>query len=349
MFCFFSIFVRHCFCAGNVSTHSQRQPSMKYLLLICIFIFTNCKSERKYPLTGSRLYFGGYTHNLRIERLDTTININSLKGEDINFYNPIWKKREDLIYVLKSERSKIDRIYKYDIFTMDLKGTIKDTIYSEKPDMVIGEIMPSPNDSLMLIQRFNYQDWKNSGRPGDTTWYEFNMDYIIFDMVGSKVYKTLSLKSDLFLRSFTETVWCNNSQRVVITRKPEQSINNRKPEEAYIFDILTGDTTFVDFGYNFIWSPTQENIISYAKENSIYFYNTKNASIEEFYKLPPKYSISSFRWSLNGDALILYCGEQPVLLKSFGKLSSSSTELIILIKDKSIIEKDGYEKITSWK
>jgi hypothetical protein len=145
-------------------------------------------------------------------------------------------------------------------------------------------------------------------------------------------------------------MWSKDSKRVLISKKPEQSVNKRKPSKWYVYDLNTGDTTFIDVGINFIWSPTQDHLIAFAKHNSLFFHFLDSNTTVQFYQLPKTHIIKSFQWTPDGKELLIHCIKNSLLLKPLGsKVSYAPYDVLINVNDKKIKKQSGHEIIESWK
>ncbi len=318
------------------------------LIFLSLSILLSSCTNQEYDLTGKRIYHDWNSDSIHIFLPEKSLKFELPKNKLNDFSSPIWLRNEDKFLIRISEKSVGNNCYNYFIGLFDLKGTLIDTIYKEMPCNII-HFMQSKNDSLILIRRFKYSDWKQNSFQ-DNIWHEHKLTYLIYNIYKNQITDSISFQSGLYLDNFHESVWSVDCQRVLVSKKPEQSIYNRKHEEWYIFDIKTGDTLYIDIGDNFIWSPIQDNLISYLKDNTIWFYRTDSKNFEKFYQLPKEKKIKSFSWSPNGTELLIHYGKHATLLKPLGsKISWFPYDLLINVKDKTIKKKSGHEVIDSWK
>jgi hypothetical protein len=314
------------------------------IFAILIFFLTGCK-DPNFKLEGERLYFNSHTDSLELRKGESISKIGLPKIDNFHFNSPIWSKNENRVY-MKINENKNEDCQNQGIGIFSLSGEIIDAFYKDSCKII--DFMPSPNDSLMLIRRFNYSDWiKGQYKYSDRKLY--NIDYLIYNMNTKLIIDNISFKSELFLQKFNESNWSPDSERVLISRKLNQSVD-LKNEEWYSYNTRTKDTTFINNGYNFIWSPVDKNLLSFLNDNTIWFYYADSKTFSKFYQLPSEKKIKSFKWTPNGEELFVLYGKHMSLLKPLGdKISWAPYSLLININTKDIIQDSGHEFIDSWK
>ena len=250
-------------------------------------------------------------------------------GEGTTYRFPQWTMVQD--HMLLSHIVKTETCYDYQIIEIDTTGTILDTIYTAPPNTPVNFKL-APNDSLLLLK--TYSDvCEDNGNDFKYTFYNRYTRKSLADTI------RVGYAGGIMLN---ETVWSPDSKRVILSAWSGMEI------KAFVYDLVTKDTTFIDMGSNFIWSPVDNNLVAYIKDYSIYQINLETGSKEIIYQGKRKKKVMNFRWSPNGDFLMIHI--KGYLLNIESGMTSKPANIYLSMKDKSessIFYHD--ERIQTWK
>ena len=300
----------------------------KILLPALVLILFGCDREFEPELTGWKAYTvpSQPLIHLTIDGRETTIKLPG--DERIGYRFAQWTKFED--HLLLTQLIKTERCYDYQIISIDTTGAIIDTIYTAPPNTPLNFKL-APNDSLLLLK--TYSDNCDESDHYRYTFYNRYLKTALPDTI------TVGNARGILL---PETVWSPDSKKVIIS----QWAGRRA--EAFTYDLATKDTTYIDKGSNFIWSPSDNDLVAYIKDYSIYTMNMKTREKELIYEGKRKKGVTGFRWNPTGDFLMIYI--QSYLLSIESGPLQRHTILYLSMPDKiesSVFYKE--QRIGTWK
>jgi hypothetical protein len=297
----------------------------KYLLLI--LILTGCGKEFEPPLEGWRANTIPRTRlHLRMNGRDKMIN---LPGDTVTGYRfPQWTKSGSQLLLVQTLKTEF--CYDFRIVSVDTAGVILDTVYVAPPNTALNFRL-APNDSLLLLK--TYRD--NCVETDDYMYTFLNR------------FSNKTLQDTIHVRNargvpLMENVWSPNSKRVLIPQ-----LNARRPN-AFVFNLVTKDSTYIDEGTNFVWSPTDTSVVAFIKGYSIHAKNVDTGETSVIFEGKRKRSVAAFRWSPGGDYLMIHI--KSYLLNIESGPTTATRILYYSIKDK--VESRTYfddERVDSWK
>jgi hypothetical protein len=251
----------------SVGGHSMKKI---YLLTILTLLF-GCGSDFEPKLTG-------WTANTDIFKPIIYLNIDGiskkleLPGYDsIGYYDPQWTKYQNLLLLTQSVEK--NKCYEQQIISMDTSGVVIDTIFSAPPRTAF-DFKLAPNDSILILKTFN---WDCENRSNN---FDFDYRFTFYNRFSKKwLLDTIKVRNAINI-SFNETVWSPDSRKVII----EEWTGYNRARTAFIFDLSTKDTTHIDTGTDFIWSPSDNDLVAYIKDYSVYTKNVRTGETEIIYK-----------------------------------------------------------------
>jgi len=261
---------------------------MTRTLAIVLLITVSCSSDYEPKFSG----VGAFTHPPRTLVLQVMGGEESRTtlpgGESIGYRFAQWTKAGEELLVVQT-RSGGEDCSDYQILTIDTEGAILDTVYQAPPATPLNFNL-APNDSLIMLKTYDSdcRDWSTNFI---YTFYNRHLKTALPDTI--KVGNTLGLLLD-------ETLWSPDSRKVIIPQWSGPQV------KAFVYDLATKDSTYIDKGSNFIWSPTDNNIVSYIKDYSIYTKNIVTGETELLYEGKKKKGAHRFRWSPQGDYLRIH-------------------------------------------
>jgi WD40 repeat protein len=207
--------------------------------------------------------------------------------KSINYRFIQWTKTEDQLLIVQTR--KTNACYDYRLVLIDTTGSILDTVYAPPPNTLLNFRL-APNDSLLLLK--TYIDLCD----GDPYRFRFTfMNRFTREMLPDSL--TVTDAAGIPLR---ESVWSPDSRKVII---PAWS---GLASQAFVYDLDTKDTTWVDTGTNFLWSPSDGNLITYIKNHSLYGFNLETGEKEVLYEGKKKRSVTEYRWNPTGTYLMIF-------------------------------------------
>jgi hypothetical protein len=258
--------------------------------ILFAFLFVQCGSDYEPTFSGKTISHDWNSDKLRFNIDGQQKVIKLPTNNDIDFNNPIWLRAQDLVLIKMTERS--EDCNNYSVVTFDLNGHLLDTVYKAAPCTFI-EFMPSPNDKLLLLRVHEYADRYTKPKKG-------RIKYLIYDITKQLIQDSLTFdNSNLELDKIRETVWSPDSQNVLVLSRVDN-----KGQFAFIYDIK-GGKKLLDSGTNFVWSPTDNNLVSYIKDNKIVFKNLNTNETTNFYSGQEGKRINDFRWNPTGEFLVI--------------------------------------------
>lgn len=250
-------------------------------------IFIACDREFEPELKGWKAYTlpGRPIVHLDINGRQKDIELPA--DDKIGYRFAQWTKLQDQI--LLTQILKTGSCDNYQIVSVDTTGNITDTIYTAPPNTPVNFKL-APNDSLLLLK--TYDD--NCEGEGDNFRYTFYNRYSKTSL--SDTINVVNARGILL----PETIWSPDSKKVIIPAWSGRLVR------AFTYDLFTKDTTYIDKGSRFIWSPTDNDMVAYIKDHSIYTKNIKTGEKDVLYQGKKKNSVTDFRWDPNGDFLMIH-------------------------------------------
>jgi hypothetical protein len=291
---------------------------MKRILLPIVLILialVACEKEFEPDVSGWKAYT---TPARRLVQLNLELNGREkqieLPGDEKTGYRyPQWAHFED--HLLLTQITKTERCSDYQIISIDTTGTILDTIFTAPPNTPLNFKL-APNDSLLILK--SYSD--NCDDDSDNFMYTFFNRYSkknLSDTVRVETARGIPL---------IENIWSPDSRKVIIQHWSGGGT------KAFVYDLVTKDTTHIDKGSNFIWSPSDNNLVAYIKDYSIYSMNIQTREKEIIYQGKKKRSATEFRWNPTGDFLMIHVRSYLLNVEA-GPLQSNKI-IYFSIKDK---------------
>lgn len=249
--------------------------------------FAGCGGDFEPDLSGWQAYTrpGRQRVYLWLDGREKTVDLPG--DESINYRFVQWTKKEDQLLVVQAQ--KTSACYDYRLVTIDTTGAILDTVYAGPPNTLLNFRL-APNDSLLLLK--TYIDLCD----GDP--YRFR--YTFMNRFTHEVLPDSLTVTDAAGIPLRESVWSPDSRRVII---PAWS---GLASQAFVYDLDTRDTTWVDTGTNFLWSPSDGQLVTYIKNHSIYGFNLATGEKEVLYTGKKKRSVAEYRWNPGGTFLMIY-------------------------------------------
>ncbi len=303
---------------------------MKNVLLFLLFLLiVGCNKEFEPELTGWKAYTlpGRPIVHLEINGRERNITLPGDKNVGYRFAQ--FTKSENHIFLTQSLKKA--NCADYQIISADTTGTVIDTVYTAPPNTPLN-LKLAPNDSLLLLKTY-YDNCVD-----ETS----NFKYTFFNRYSKKSLPDTINVGNSWNIPLKENVWSPDSKKVLIQEWSGFLV------KAFVYDLVTKDTTFVGKGSNFIWSPSDNNIVAYIKDLSIYTKNIATGENEILYEGRTKRSVANFRWSPNGDFLMIHL--QTYLLNLKAPPLASTKIIYFSMKDKgeSSVFFDN-QQIDTWK
>ena len=249
-------------------------------------------------------------------------------NEKIGYRFAQWTKFPDRI--LLTQIVKTQHCFNYQIIAIDTTGTITDTLYTAPPNTAVNFKL-APNDSLLLLK--TYDDNCDESDHFKYTFYNRYLKIALPDTIAVGNARGILLH---------ETVWSPDSKKVIISEWSGQQT------KAFTYDLLTKDRKSIDTGSDFIWSPSDNNLVAYIKNYSVYTKNIKTGEEELMYKGKRKKSVTDFRWNPHGDFLMIHI--KSYLLNVEAEPLQRHTIIYLSMKDKresAVFYRD--HRIDTWK
>lgn len=256
----------------------------KILLSWLVFTLLGCGKEFEPDLTGWK----AYTHPSRqiIFEFDGREKSIVLPGDEkISYRFAQWTRQN---HVLLTQITKTAKCVDYQIIAIDTTGSIVDTIYTAPPNTPLNFKL-APNDSVLLFKTY-FDDCEERG-DYKYTFYNRYLKTALPDTIPVGNARGILLG---------ETVWSPDSKKVILSEW------SGRQTKAFVYNLITKEKTDIDKGSNFKWSPTDNNLVAYVKEYSIYSKNMETGDVDIIFEGKKKKSISNFRWSPNGDFLMMH-------------------------------------------
>jgi hypothetical protein len=256
-------------------------------LFIFLLLLLGCSKDFEPDLSGWEAYTRGGRLRLYLS-LDGRKKEVVLPGDaSINYRFVQWTKSPEELLIVQTRKTEV--CYDYRLLSIDTTGAILDTVYSAPPNTLINFRL-APNDSLLLLK--TYID----ACDGDP--YRFR--YSFFNRHTKKSLSDTLIVTNAAGIPLHENIWSPNSRKVLILEWSGLA------SQAYVYDLLTGDTTWIETGRNFLWSPKDNQVVAYIKDHSLYARNLQTGETALIYKGKKKKSVTGFRWNPSGEFMMIY-------------------------------------------
>jgi hypothetical protein len=299
---------------------------MRLLILIVIVLIASCTSNYQPELNGKMITLDWNSNKITID-LTGIINTYQLQSRDsVYFSNPVWLKHSDM-FLMCTEKNE-GKCFTSSIISYTSDERILDTIYKANLCENI-DFMPSPDDSLIAMRVFRFMDGIGT------------CTYLVYNLNKRKAIDSIKFTCTnlVFSDFYHETTWSPDSKKFLIFKKLG------KLDYAMTYDLTSKNIVPVDSGTNFIWSPINSNVISYLKNNSIWFKDIQTGKATKFFSSK---SIHDFRWNPSGDFLVINKTEYFLGIESIWTTSLKHI-LISTLNSKNRSEANDYLIIDSWK
>lgn len=264
----------------------KQRLNSKYYLLVVFLIGLGCEREFEPEIKGWQAYTlpGRAMVHFDLDGRESTVTLPADEGTIYRF--PQWTKNED--HLLIAQINQANGCRNFQLVSVDTRGSIIDTIFSPPPFTAINFKL-APNDSLLLIK--SYHD--NCQDHTDKYYYTFYNRF-----TKKPLSDTITVQNARGIL-FPETIWSPDSRKVILTRWSGPVI------KGFVYDLEQKDTTLIDIGTNFVWSPNNQDVVAYIKDHMIYSRNLKTRETELVYEGKRKNMVTSFRWSPDGEFLMI--------------------------------------------
>jgi hypothetical protein len=252
-----------------------------------LFILLGCGKAFEPDLSGWQAYTRGGRQKIYLSFDGRDKEVDLPGDASINYRFVQWTKSPNELLIVQTVKTA--SCYDFRLLAVDTTGAILDTVYAAPPNTLLNFRL-APNDSLLLLK--TYID-ECDGDP-----YRFR--YTFFNRHTRQTLPDTLAVTDAAGIPLRENVWSPDSKRVII---PEWS---GLASQAFMYDLTTRDTTWIDTGTNFTWSPSDNSIVAYIKNHSIWFRNVDNGEKELIYKGKKKRSVIEYRWNPSGEFLMIY-------------------------------------------
>src|SRR5688572_18881275 len=261
----------------------------KILLLIVLIVSFGCGSDFEPKLTGWTANTDTFkpTIYLNMDGYSKTLELPG--GDSIGYHDAQWTNQN---YLLLIQSVKRNNCHEQQIISMDTSGTVIDTVYKASPRTAI-DFKLAPNDSLIILHTCNWNcgNWDKD--------HDFNFQFTFFNRFSKeRLLDTIKVRNRLNI-ILNETIWSPDSKKVIIE---EWAGRDRT---AFTFDLLTKDTTYIDTGSDFIWSPADNDLVAYIKDYSVYTKNISTGEKQLIFKGRKKKRVKDFRWNPTGEFMMI--------------------------------------------
>lgn len=256
----------------------------------------------------------------------TTIRLPNIEEASYRFAQ--FTKSGDRILLMRSIRK--ENCSDFQIIAIDTTGEVIDTLYTPPPQTALNFKL-APNDSLLLIK--TYEDCAGEDARFRYTFYNRFTRRWLPDTVTVRNARGVPIH---------ETVWSPDSRKVIVTQWAG------KREDAFVYDFNTRDTTYLDKGINFVWSPVANDVVAYIKNYSVYTKNIQTGEEDLIYEGKKKNSVVRFRWNPTGEFLMLFI--RGYLLNIEAGPTANTSIIYVSMKDKSESKSHwgGETRIDTW-
>lgn len=302
-------------------------PKPSLLLPAILLALLACSSDFEPNLKGWKATSRPYTRlTLSIDGRETMVQLP--KGEGVRYRFPQWTKAKDRILLV--QMTEVDSCVAYKIVAVDTTGVILDTIYVAPPNTALNYSL-APNDSLLLIKTYHDDCQKTS-----------KFRYSFYNRYLKKALPDSIRVSDSRGIPLIESVWSPDSRKVIL------SSWGRSDAVGLVYDLVTKDTTYIDEGTNFLWSPADNYLVAYIKGYSVYKMDLNTGAKEILYEGKRKYSITAFRWNPTGDFMMFHV--RRYLLNIVSPMTTSTVIIYLNMKDRTTSKTHlSDERVDTWK
>jgi hypothetical protein len=301
---------------------------MKKFLPLILLVAIACGPDFEPDLSGWK----AYTHPARrvYLEIDGKERMIQLPGDDsITFRYPQLTTSLDQIILIQLTR--VDGCTNYQLVAIDTTGSVIDTIYTPPPKTPLNFRL-APNDSLLLLK--TYTDNCN-GEAGDFkyTFYDRHLRKALADTIRVRRAKGIPMQ---------ESAWSPDSKKVIISEWSGKEV------KGYVYDLVTKDTTRIDKGSNFVWSPTDDDLVAYIKDNSIYGMNVRTGEKNLIFEGENKRAADDFRFDPTGKFLMIHLRRYLLNVESNMTRSTTIIYFSLANKEESRVYYDD-RKFDTWK
>lgn len=289
----------------------------RLVFILGTILLFQCSSDYEPAFTGKTIYHDWNSDKLKLNIDGQLKEFKLPTSETIDYNSPIWLRGQDTILMTKTE--KTDSCYNYSIVSFDVNGNLQSTILKSEPCTII-EFMPAPNDTLLLLRTYNYADWFSKNKVG-------RVNYLVYDLFKQSIQDSISFdNTNLELDKFHESIWSPDSKKVLLFATADNG-----EQLGFIYNLNEGKK-LLDSGTNFIWSPTDNDVVSYLKDNEIVFKNLDSNEKDIFYRGQEDKAINNFRWNPTGEFLVINFNGQFLNIDT--KATWRPTSILVSVHDK---------------
>lgn len=218
----------------------------------------------------------------------------------------------------------------FQLVLADTTGSILDTVYTPPPRTPLNFKL-APNDSLLLLKTYD-DDCTGAGANFKYTFYDRYLKTALPDTIKVRKARGLPLR---------ENVWSPDSRKVIISQWAGRQV------KASVYDVISKDTIYIDRGADFVWSPTDNEVVGYVKDYSVYTKNIVTGEEKVIFEGKKKREATDFRWSPDGETLMVHV--RTYLLNIQSNMSQANHIIYVSMKDgrESRTYYDG-QRIDTW-
>lgn len=298
-------------------------------ILLAFLVFVSCTREFEPELKGLQAYTvaGRPIVHFDLDGRESTVTLPAVEGTVYRF--PQWTRAQD--HLLLAQIDPTEACRNFQIVSVDTTGSVIDTIYTPPPSTALNFKL-APNDTLLLLKSYSDDCTEANGKNYYTFFNRFTKTHLPDSIIVENAKGIL----------FPETIWCPDSRRVIITRWSGPVI------KGFVYDLDSKDTTLIDVGTNFVWSPNDKKLIAYVKDHKIYSRNTETRETELIYEGTQKNRVTSFRFSPDGEFLMIRL--HGYLLNVEAPMLQKQTTVYYSLKEKLQSRTfHGEERADTWK
>lgn len=261
---------------------------MKNVTRLLPFVVTAlfaCDTEFEPEIVGWKAYTVAYRREVHLT-LDGVEKVLTLPGDEhVGYHRAQWTKENQLLLTQYTRGENCN----FQIITADTAGVITDTVYTAPAQTALAFKL-APNDSLLVLKTYKY-DCADDGK---------RFRYSFYDRFKKKALSDTIKSANALVIPFAETVWSPDSKKVILSEWSGRLV------KAYVYDLQTKAKTEIDKGMHFTWSPTDQDIIAYVKDYSLYTKNIRTGATELVYPGKKKEAVDDFRWDPTGTFFKIY-------------------------------------------
>ncbi len=300
---------------------------MKKLFFASLILTAACSADFEPNLKGWKATSKPFTRVLlEIDGRESTVYLPD--GEGVRYRFPQWTKAKDRILLVQMTTN--EKCQDYKIVAVDTTGAILDTVFIAPSNTALNYSL-APNDSLLLLKTYLDDCEKTS-----------QFRYSFYNRHTKKALPDTIPVSNSRGILLSESVWSPDSRKVII------SSWGRSDVVGFVYDLATTDTTYIDEGVNFLWSPADTNIIAYIKDYSLHSLNLQTGAKEIIYEGKRKHAVTAFRWNPTGEFMMIFVKRYWLNIES----GPTGNPIILYLNMKDRTTSKSYfseERVDSWK